>query len=123
MTEAKTMRLCYASMGRAGGKYTCLEMYQEHLHTRKSIKPDFVMGAAIIGDEIALSQGYGSEADRSKRTFGIEWYKILQALVDTGRLKAHPHRVLPGGFPAIFEGLKMLKSRSVSGYKLVVRIS
>lgn len=114
------MKLCYAAIGRAGGRYTCLEAYAEHLHTRKTVTPDLVMGISILGRRIALEQGYGSEADPEKRKFGVEWYQTLQKLLDDGRIRSHPVRVYPGGFQGMLEGLKMLKNRQVSGQKLVV---
>lgn len=50
----------------------------------------------------------------------MRWFKSFQALLDEGKLRAHPVEVLPGGFEGIQNGLKMLKSGSVSGKKLVV---
>ncbi|KAH6683992.1 putative zinc-binding dehydrogenase family oxidoreductase [Halenospora varia] len=122
ITEAKTMKHCYAAIGRAGGKYTCLENYPEHLHTRRTVKPELVMGIAILGKRIALDHGYGSDANPELREFGIAWYQTLQRLLDEGKLKAHPIRVLSGGFDGILSGLPLLKSKAVSAQKLVVRI-
>ncbi|KAI9708165.1 MAG: putative secondary metabolism biosynthetic enzyme [Bogoriella megaspora] len=122
MTEVKTMQLCYAAMGRAGGKYCTLENYQQEFCTRRVIHPELVMGMSILGGKIALDYGYESEADPEKRSFGIEWYKEIQQLLDAGKLKTHPVKTLPGGYQGIMKGLQLLKTKQVSGEKLIVKL-
>lgn len=122
MTEVKTMQLCYNAMGRGGGKYCCLEMYHEELYTRRVVKPELVMGMAILGAKVVLDFGYECEADPEKRAFGVEWYQEIQTLLDSGRLKIHPVKILPGAYEGILGGLKLLKNRQVSGEKLVVKL-
>lgn len=116
------MQLCYDSMGRLGGKYCCLEMYHEELRTRKVVKPELVMGMAILGREVKLDDGYGVKASPERRRLGIEWFKAMQKVMDEGRLKWHPVRLLPGRWETILDGLMKLKNREVSGEKLVVKI-
>lgn len=41
-------------------------------------------------------------------------------MVDDGKLRPSPVKLLPGRFEGILEGLKMLKEGTVSGQKLVV---
>ncbi|KFZ23608.1 hypothetical protein V502_01915 [Pseudogymnoascus sp. VKM F-4520 (FW-2644)] len=123
ITEVKTMKHCYGAIGRAGGKYTCLEKYPEHLHTRKTVTPDLVMGISILGKRIALDHGYGSDENLELREFGVEWYVTLQQLIGEGKLRPHPIKVLPGGFHGILDGLSLLKSRTISAQKLVVEIA
>jgi hypothetical protein len=122
MVEAKTMQLCYAAMGRPGGKYCALEAYADELCTRKVIKPELVMGMSILGRQVALDHGYGSEADAEKRAFGIEWYREMQDMLDVRKLKTHPVTVLPGRYEGVMKGLQMLKAKQVSGEKLVVKL-
>lgn len=122
IVEAKTTQLCYAAMGRAGGKYCALEAYADELCTRKVVKPELVMGMAILGRKVALDHGYGSEADAEKREFGIEWYREIQSLLDSGKLKTHPVKDVTGRFEGILKGLRMLKEKQVSGEKLVVQL-
>ena len=122
IVEAKTMQLCYAAMGRAGGKYCALEAYSEELCTRKVIKPDLVIGMRCFGRKVALDFGYESEADPHSRALGIEWRDEVQKLLDEGRLKAHPIKALPGRYEGIMKGLEMLRTKQVSGHKLVVQL-
>jgi NADPH:quinone reductase-like Zn-dependent oxidoreductase len=122
ITEVKSMKHCYAAIGRAGGRYTCLEKYHEQLHTRKTVKPELVMGITILGKRIALDHGYGSEANPELREFGVGWYQIVQQLIDQGKIRPHPIRVYPGRWEGILEGLELLRNRKISAQKLVVLI-
>ena len=110
-------------MSRVGGRYACLEMHPDYLLERKTVKVGFVMGPALLGHRLALDFGYERDEDPEMRKFGVGWYRIIQSLLDQGRLKPHPLRVLTGRFEAILEGIEMLKSSAVSGQKLVVRIA
>jgi hypothetical protein len=80
------------------------------------------MGMAILGGRIALDYGYESEADPEKRIFGIGWYEEMQELLDSGRLKTHPVKSFPGGYQGIIKGLQLLKTKQVSGEKLIVQL-
>ncbi|KAI0109880.1 putative zinc-binding dehydrogenase family oxidoreductase [Daldinia grandis] len=123
-TDSKSIALCCGALGRAGGRYACLEMYPEYLLEHKLIKVGFVMGPALLGHRLELDYGYEREADPSMRAFGVQWYKSLQKLLDQGKLKPHPIRVLESlpWYMAVLEGIDLLKSKSVSGQKLVVVI-
>ncbi|KAI3333018.1 putative zinc-binding dehydrogenase family oxidoreductase [Ustulina deusta] len=119
-TDAKSIALCYGAMGRAGGRYSCLEMYPDYILERKSIKVGFVMGPALLGHRLALSDGYERDEDPEMRTFGVQWYQSVQKMLDQGKLRPHPLRVLGKSFEAVLEGVGMLKRKAVSGEKLVV---
>lgn len=121
-TGAKSIALCYGAMGRAGGRYACLEMYPDYVLGRKSVKVGFVMGPALLGHRLALDYGYERDADPEMRSFGVGWYQSLQALLDQGKLKPHPLRELEGQFEGMLKGVKMLKNGEISGEKLVVAI-
>ncbi|TLD07676.1 hypothetical protein PgNI_10622 [Pyricularia grisea] len=121
-TDAKSVDLCYKAMGRAGGRYCCLEMYPEYVLQRKSIKVGFVMGPLLLGHRLALSQGYERDEDPEMRAFGVEWYKDVQKMLDRGLLKRHPIKLLGDSFEALIEGVEMLQRKEVSGEKLVVAL-
>lgn len=54
ISTTASMQFCYQALGRAGGKYTALEPYNEAVaQTRKVIKPDWIMGPQFLGKEIA----------------------------------------------------------------------
>lgn len=121
ITEVKTMKLCYAAIGRAGGKYTGLELLGEDVVSgmRKTVKNDWVLGIRLTGKKIALSGGYGYEASPELREFGRQWFATVERLLHDGRIRSHPPQVNRGGFQGILEGVDMLRRREVSGKKLV----
>ncbi|KAJ5920003.1 hypothetical protein N7516_010861 [Penicillium verrucosum] len=118
--EAKTLRICYAAIGRTGGRYCALEQYQEGLCSRKVIKHELVMGGAISGRGVELPDPYGIPPRPEIGIWARSWYAELQKLIDNGKLKACPIKIIPGKFEGILEGLDMLRNGKVSGKKLVV---
>ncbi|KAF5137961.1 Trans-enoyl reductase ccsC [Metarhizium anisopliae] len=121
-TDAKSIALCFAAMGRAGGRYACLEMYPDYVLERKSIKVGFIMGPSLLGHRLALSYGYERDEDPEMRAFGVQWYRSVQKMLDQGKLRPHPLRILGNSFEAVLEGVDMLKRKAVSGEKLVVAL-
>ncbi|KAK6952434.1 hypothetical protein Daesc_006971 [Daldinia eschscholtzii] len=124
-TDTKSIALCCGALGRAGGRYTCLEMYPDYLLENKLIKVGFVMGPALLGHRLELDYGYEREADPAMRAFGVQWYKTAQKILDQGKLKLHPIRVLENlpWYDAVIKGVGLVKSNSISGQKLVVAIN
>ncbi|KAF5007625.1 hypothetical protein FDECE_6058 [Fusarium decemcellulare] len=118
--EARTMSICYEAIGRAGGKYCALEQYQEALATRRTVTPLLIMGSSIAGRGLVLPEPYGSPPDPELGAWSLKFYKDLQRMIDEGRLKACPPRVLSGGFDAVLSGLDLLQKKQVSGEKLIV---
>ena len=47
---------------------------------------------------------------------------LLTSSIVEGKLKNHPAKVMPGGFPGILEGLEMIRRKEVSGFKLVYEV-
>ncbi|KAL0941606.1 zinc-binding dehydrogenase family [Colletotrichum truncatum] len=121
-TDAKSIALCYGAMGRAGGRYACLEMYPDYVLERKSVKVEFVMGPALLGHRLGLDFGYEREEDPGMRAFGVRWYRSLQMLLDQEMLKPHPLRIIEGRFEGILRGVNILKNKEVSGEKLIVTL-
>ncbi|CEJ61260.1 hypothetical protein PMG11_09797 [Penicillium brasilianum] len=118
--EASTVRLCQDAIGRTGGRYCALEQYQEHLCTRRTVKNDLVMGGAISGNGVQLPEPYGIPPRPEIGNWARSWYKTVQILVDAGKLRPSPVRLLPGRFEGVIEGLNLLKEGAISGQKLVV---
>ncbi|KAE8163276.1 chaperonin 10-like protein [Aspergillus tamarii] len=52
VSEPETMAFCYQCLGRSGGKYTALEPYPAFLHTRPTVKPDWVLGPTLLGKPV-----------------------------------------------------------------------
>jgi NADPH:quinone reductase-like Zn-dependent oxidoreductase len=124
ITDSDSVACCYASISRFGGHYTCLELNSEDLMLkRRTIEVKFPMAFEVFGKELELSRGYERPASREKHLAAVRRFRMFQKLLDEGKLKAHPVRMLSPGFESILDGLKLLKSGSISGQKLVVPIS
>ncbi|GAW16228.1 hypothetical protein ANO14919_056510 [Xylariales sp. No.14919] len=122
--HASSMEFCYKAIGRAGGHYTTLEPYPTHLHTRKRVKPNWIMGPAVVGREIAWKDPYYIKPDLDLRAFGVEWFRTAQHMLDEGEIKPHPIRVdTRVGLEAVLEGIEILRQGGLSGEKLVYRIN
>lgn len=119
ITDGLSQQICYGAFGRLGGRYCCLELPSEALHTRKTIKKEMIVGLAASGKRIALADGYEREANPCLRGYAADFFRIIQQQLDQGRFKAHPPRVLTGDFNAILEGLVILKDKGTSCEKLV----
>jgi NADPH2:quinone reductase len=56
------------------------------------------------------------------KDFGYLWSRYLGYLLESGRLKAHPYEIIPGGLNGVITGLKNLKEGKASALKYVYRI-
>jgi len=119
ITGPTTMELCYNAIGRAGGKYTALDPYQESRVTRTRIKADWVLGPALLGKKIAWPAPFDWEGNLKLRAWAEKWFDMLQKTLDKGKIKPHPIQLIDGGLSGIMEGLQALHKGVVSGKKLV----
>lgn len=119
ITDKDSVALCYASIGRMGGKYASLELCPGELQTRKAVQVKFVYALEIFGKAISLGKGYDSVGSAELYDFAVGWYQVFQELMDEGKLRAHPVNLVEGRFEGVKEGIKLLGTGSVSGKKLV----
>ena len=124
ITEVKTIRLCYAAIGRAGGRYVGFELIPEELvrDMRKTVKPDWVLGIRMSGLKIAIGGGYGSDPDPELRVWGCEWFRRVETLIHAGKIRPHPLSLQRGGLAAVISGVQRMQRREVSGEKIVYRL-
>ncbi|KAI1385652.1 GroES-like protein [Hypoxylon trugodes] len=124
VTQADTTQLCYAAIGRAGGRYVSLDPFQKAVvRTRPlTIDPSWVLALTIFGREVALEGDYGREARPQDRQLGKQVFAIVQDLLDRGLIDTHPIKLMPGGWEGVIEGVEMLQTQNPSGYKLVYSI-
>ncbi|KAI1457559.1 zinc-binding dehydrogenase [Annulohypoxylon moriforme] len=113
---------CYASLGRPGGRYAYLEASPKEWKTREAVKADFALAYEAFGPEVKLEGEYGRPASPEKHETAVKIFRAFQKLLDEGKVRAHPTEVVGHGFESILEGLRRLKSGSVSGKRLVVWI-
>lgn len=117
------MKICYAAIGRVGGRYTALDPYPENQATRKVVKPDWILATRITGKGCTWPEPYGSAPDPALREFAHPFFGIMQKLLDEGKIRPHPARPSQGGFEALVEGVGIIRRGEISGEKLVYRIS
>ncbi|KAI8167085.1 Deshydrogenase mlcG [Colletotrichum sp. SAR 10_65] len=122
ITSVESTILCFAAIGRAGGKYVSLDPWQEHAATRKVVKCDFTVGPRVFGEGCTWPAPYKSEPDEELKEFGVKLWDVARELVAEGKLKHHPLRVLDDGFEAIMAGMELIRDKKLSGEKIVVRM-
>lgn len=121
ITEAKTIRHCYAAIGRGGGRYCGFELLDDQLMAtmRKSVKAEWVNGLEMTGMEIDLPGGYYRKANPELHLWFAELIRRYSRLVAEGKLRPHPVQVNPGGLEKVIEGLGAMSRREVSAVKMV----
>lgn len=119
ISDAESMEFCYSCIGRAGGRYTALEPFPEKLQTRKTVKADWVLQPEVLGNRIGWPPPFGRQVTQETRDWAEDWFQRVQVLLEEGKLKTHPVRVMPGGLNGILRDMEMLRRKEVSGEKLV----
>ncbi|KAF5131218.1 Trans-enoyl reductase ccsC [Metarhizium anisopliae] len=120
IADAKSLKLCYAAMGRAGGRYVGFEFVPDELAAlRKTIKASWVLGIRLTGGEIVLDKGYGYPANAELRDWGRRLFRRVESWVREGKIRPHPSVVHEYGLDGIIDGVERLRRREVSGCKLV----
>lgn len=121
ISDDQSAAICYAALGRAGGRYVCLELLaDETLARRKAVQAEFLMGYDMMGQPIALSRGYEREANPERHELGRRWCRTMERLLAEDKIKFHPIRELEGKWEGILAGLDDLRKGRVSAMKLVV---
>lgn len=121
VSQADTTQLCYAAMGRAGGRYVSLEPFQKAVTQARAltIEPSWVMVLTVFGRKVALEGEYGRDARPQDRQFGAESFAAVQSLLNHGLVDTHPVKVMPGGWEGVMRGVDIIRSQALSGQKLV----
>lgn len=123
--NGSSMEFCYGALGRAGGRYTTLEPYLDRVAlTRKNrVKPDWLLGPALLGKEIGWKEPYHINADPELRRWGKDWFESAQRLLDRKEIEPHPVRLSETvGLECVLDGIETMRRKAVSGEKLVYRI-
>lgn len=118
--------MCYEAIQRPGGRYVSLERVpKELLAKRQAVHPKFVFAGEAFGEDIELGKnsGYDRPANKEQHEFVVRCVGMLQQLLDSGRLRAHPTELLEGGLQGVLRGLKVLATGQVSGKKLVAVVN
>ncbi|EAW07628.1 zinc-binding alcohol dehydrogenase family protein [Aspergillus clavatus NRRL 1] len=124
ISTVQSMQICYAALGRAGGRYTALDPYPTAVAaTRKIVKADWVIGPAMLGLDIGWPAPHGRKADADMFDFGQRWKATVQQLLDKGLIRTHPLLVQSGALEKVIESMQAITMKKVSGKKLVCKMS
>ncbi|GJC90833.1 trans-enoyl reductase ccsC [Colletotrichum liriopes] len=121
ITEARTIRHCYAAIGRGGGKYCGFELLPDDLLAtlRRSVKADWTMGLELTGKEVDLPGGYYRAPNPELHDWFVLWKDRYVALYESGKIKPHPITSRQGGLHKVIDGIDTMRRREVSGEKIV----
>lgn len=122
ITDKDSVTCCYGALGRPGGRYACLEQCEAEWRTRNVVQAEFVMSLEVLGKKVELAGEYGRAANPALHALACDLTIVFQRLLDERKLRPHPVQVVGRGFSSILEGLRELKSGSVSARKLVVLV-
>lgn len=121
ITTVESTAACYAAIGRGGGKYVALNVFSRQAANRQAVAADWILGPTIFGQGSTWPPPYGRNASQEVEQFGTKLFSIAQSLLEQGKLKHHPLRILDGGLEGALDGLKMVEEGNVSAEKIVVR--
>ncbi|KAJ5185544.1 GroES-like protein [Penicillium cf. griseofulvum] len=122
ITDTRSMAVCYESIGPSGGRYLSLEPFPIRGHTRRSIKPNWVLSLTMYNQPIPWKRPFKRDACPQDWEFAKRWFQIAQKIIDAGEIRPHMSEVRAGGWNAVSEGLALLQRGERSGRKLVYEV-
>jgi aspyridone synthetase trans-acting enoyl reductase len=117
------MKICYTSLSPSGGQYCALDPFPIRGHTRRSIKPTWIIAFTIQGKPINWARPFKRDARPQDRVFAEMWYGLCQGFLEEGRFETHAVEVRKGGFEGVIRGAEEGRKGIVKGVKLVYRIA
>jgi aspyridone synthetase trans-acting enoyl reductase len=122
ITTTASMKICYESLGTAGGRYVSLDPFPLRGHVRRSVKPSWVLALTMFGKTIPWARPYQRRPRPQDRVFARKWMEMAEGLLAEGKIAPHPHRTMSGGLRSVPEGIEAVRTGKVSGVKLVYPI-
>ncbi|KAJ6188189.1 Polyketide synthase enoylreductase [Penicillium mononematosum] len=123
VSESDSAQLCYGEIGRAGGRYCALEpVPQAVAAARPTVRASWLMVLTMFGGRVALDGEYVREASAADRALSAKIFAATQTLLDNGRIKSHPVRVLADSWVGVTQGVDIIRTGAISGQKLVIRV-
>ena len=117
-SEGTSTDFCCKAMGKDGGKVINLLQGKS---TVKGVEVQNILAYTLTGKAFAWFGMLKFPAVPSDRLALERFYTMLPGLAGT-KLRAPPTQHIGTGFPAIFEGLELLRQGKVSGKKLIVSL-
>lgn len=141
ITTTASMRCCYEALGTTGSdttapprRYLGLEPFPLREHTRRDVKPEYILTFTLLGAAVGMPRPFGRPARPRDRAFGEAWFKGTQKLIDDlgsegqsesagSRLETHVVELGEGGLVGVTTGLDRLGKGDVKGVKLVYEVA
>ncbi|KAL9045364.1 MAG: hypothetical protein Q9214_001577 [Letrouitia sp. 1 TL-2023] len=123
ITETESMKICYTAIGTKGGQYVALDPFPIRTHTRRSVKPNWIIAFTTLNKPINWARPFRREAKPKDRDFGEGWVRLVQTLLDNGAITPHPHEKRAGGLAGVIDGMDQVRKGVVLGSKLVYEIA
>ena len=123
ITETGSMKMCYMAIGSKGGQYVALDPFPIRGHTRRSIRPNWIIAFTVFNKPINWQRPFQRDARPRDRKFAESWYQLAQTLLDDGIITAHAHEVRTGGLAGVIGGMDQVRKGLISGTKLVYEVS
>ncbi|KAL4994331.1 GroES-like protein [Aspergillus recurvatus] len=123
ITDTRSMAVCYEAIGPSGGRYLSLDPFPIRGHTRRSVKPNWVLSLTMYNQAIPWKRPCKRDACPQDREFVKRWFQIAQKIIDAGEVRPHTSEVRAGGWDDVPEGLDLLQRGELSGRKLVYEVT
>jgi aspyridone synthetase trans-acting enoyl reductase len=122
ISDTRSMKICYAAISSRGGKYLSLDPFPIRGHTRRSIKPNWIICLTMFNTPINWKRPFNRDAKPKDREFAEGWFKIAQKLLDDEKIQPFPHQLKSGGLEGVIKGMESVRKGEVSGIKLVYQV-
>ncbi|KAH9844661.1 GroES-like protein [Teratosphaeria destructans] len=122
ITDSASMKICYGAIGSAGGRYVGLDAFPIRAHTRREVRPDWILAWTVMGKPITWKKPYRRDAKPKDKRFGLQWAPIAQRWLDSGDVKVHPFEVSTEGLAGVAGGADRVRKGTAGGKKLVYRV-
>lgn len=121
VTDATTMRMCYAAIGSSGGQYVALEPISPLIkYTRRDVRADWLMAPTVLGTPVELPGSYGRPSTPEHRRFASELFLLAEKLLQEGEIRNHPLEIRDGGLASIPRYVNDLRVGKVRAKRQVV---
>ncbi|KAK1491541.1 hypothetical protein CTAM01_10267 [Colletotrichum tamarilloi] len=123
ITDSGSMKICYGAIGSEGGRYVGLDQFPIRGHTRRNVRPDWIISWTVLGKPINWKKPYRRDAKPKDKAFGELWGPITQRVLDAGDITTHPIEVSDEGLAGVAKGAERVKLGKAGGKKLVYRVA
>ncbi|PNP85411.1 hypothetical protein FNYG_01240 [Fusarium nygamai] len=123
ITESSSMKICYAAIGSHGGNYIGLDQFPIRGHTRRDVRPGWVLAWTALGKPVDWRKPYRREARPKDKAFAERWAPIAQKILDSKDIQTHPMEVSDEGLAGVAKGAERVKMGTAGGKKLIYRVA